>query len=413
MNRWRAYDAEKDQEAVARIWREVGWIDADSKTDAEALRLFADGYRGIVADLNGSPECYVATGSGAMRYQDEDIPLSVVAAVTTSHVARRQGLAGELTAASIARDAAEGAIVSALGIFDQGYYDRLGFGTGGYELWRSFDPATLRVPVKPRPPLRLTADDWEQAHAARHRRMRGHGGVNIDHGVATHSEMIWASNGFGLGYADGPNGELTHFFWAASKKMEFGPWNVWIMSYETAEQFLELMALFQSMGDQVIVVRMREPARFQIQDLIDTPFRRHRISAKSDFETRASADAYWQMRICDLPRCFGSVRYEGPPVRFNARVADPIESRLGDDAPWRGVAGDYVIEIGASSSAGPGHDASLPTLTASVGALTRMWLGVLPASSLAATDDLAGPGELLTALDRAFQMPAPKPDWDF
>jgi hypothetical protein len=413
MARWRDYDAEKDEDAVARIWREVGWIDGDSESDRRAFGAFARGYRGIVADINGSAECYVATGSGSMRYQESELPLSMVAAVTTSHVARRQGLGGELTAASIARDAAAGAMVSTLGIFDQGYYDRLGFGTGGYELWRSFDPATLRVPVKPRPPIRITADDWERVHAARHRRMRGHGGVNIDAGVATEAEMIWATNGFGLGYADGPNGELTHFFWVSSKKMEFGPWNVWFMAYQTPEQFLELMALFQTMGDQVILIRMREPALFQIQDLIDTPFRRHRISEKSEYETRANANAYWQMRICDIAGCFAAVRYDGPQLRFNARVGDPIESMLPDDAPWRGVAGDYVIELGSASSATPGHDESLPTLEASVGALTRMWLGVLSASGLAVTDDLSGPADLLAGLDRALLLPTPNPDWDF
>ena len=225
--------------------------------------------------------------------------------------------------------------------------------------------------------------------------------------------MVWASNGFGLGYADGPDGELTHFFWVSAKQMEFGPWNVWLMAYETAEQFLELMALFQSMGDQVILIRMREPARFQIQDLIHTPFRRHRISEKSQYETRANAAAYWQMRICDVAGCIAVVRHTGRPLRFNATLTDPIGSLLPDDAQWRGVAGDYIIELAETSSAQPGHDADLPTLRASVGAFTRMWLGVLPATGLAATDDLSGPVELLAFLDEAFLLPTPKPDWDF
>ncbi len=37
MTRWRDYDAEKDEEAVARIWREVGWIDGDSESDRKAF----------------------------------------------------------------------------------------------------------------------------------------------------------------------------------------------------------------------------------------------------------------------------------------------------------------------------------------------------------------------------------------
>ena len=412
LTRWRPYEAEKDGDAVARIWREVGWIESD-EGDRKAFEVFADGYRGIVAEINGSAECYVATGSGSMRYRDVDIPLSMVAAVTTSHVARRQGLAGELTAASVARDAAEGAMLSTLGIFDQGYYDRLGYGTGGYEVWRSFDPGTLRVPVTHRPPIRLSEDDWEQVHACRHRRLRGHGGVNIDAGAATQAEMMWASNGFGLGYADGPDGALSHFFWVSSKQMEHGPWAIWFMAYETADQFLELMALIQSMGDQIALVRMREPASIQIQDLIHAPFRRHRISEKSQFEASARASAYWQTRICDLPGCIAAVHHDGDPLRFNLRLTDPISDLLPEDAPWQGVAGDYVVSLGNDSTAEPGSDAHLPTLDASVGAFTRMWLGVLPASGVAVTDDLSGPADLLAALDQAFLLPTPKPDWDF
>ena len=56
---------------------------------------------------------------------------------------------------------------------------------------------------------------------------------------------------------------------------------------------------------------------------------------------------------------------------------------------------------------------SLPTLKASVGAFTRLWLGVLSANGLAVTDQLSGPPDLLGELDRAFLLPQPHPDWDF
>lgn len=201
----RAYDSEKDLVGVQRIWREVGWIDAGDDDQAKALEAFAAEYDGLVAEIDGSPECYVATGSGSIRYLANDLPLSVVTAVTTSHVARRQGLAKKLAAQSIARDAIAGAAVSALGMFDQGYYNQLGFGTGTYEYWHSVDPASIRVPVDARPPKRLGKDDWEAIHQSRLSRKRGHGSCSVDSGVATKAEMLWASNGYGLGYADGPN----------------------------------------------------------------------------------------------------------------------------------------------------------------------------------------------------------------
>ena len=73
--------------------------------------------------------------------------------------------------------AADGAIVSALGMFEQGFYDRLGFGTGGYEHLVALDPSQLRFPRpgRSRVPRRITTDDWEAVHANRRNRFRGHG----------------------------------------------------------------------------------------------------------------------------------------------------------------------------------------------------------------------------------------------
>ena len=66
----------------------------------------------------------------------------------------------------------------------------------------------------------------------------------------------------------------------------------------------------------------------------------------------------------------------------------------------------------------PGVDDGLPdgsaaVLDASVGAFTRLWLGVRPASGLALTDELVGQPELVAALDAAFCLPPPLPDWPY
>jgi hypothetical protein len=94
-------------------------------------------------------------------------------------------------------------------------------------------------------------------------------------------------------------------------------------------------------------------------------------------------------------------------------LSDPIAAVLNGGEPWRGVGGDYVVTLGASSGAEKGVDRSLPTLTASVGAFTRMWLGVRPASALAITDELAGPPSLLDELDWALRLPDLHLDWEF
>jgi hypothetical protein len=410
---YRLYDAARDREAVHRIWHETGWLEPAKAEHEEAMDIFLGAGRALVADVGGEAECLAHTAPGSLRYLGEDLAFSCVTAVTTSRIARKQGLAKKLTAAAVAADAAEGALVSGLGMFEQGYYDMLGFGTGSYENWVSFDPARLNVKAKCRVPRRLSADDWATVHRARLSRARGHGGCNLTPPEITRAEMLATTDGFGLGYADGPGGELSHLMWCSAAKAEEGPYTVNWLVYQTGEQFLELMALLQSLGDQVRLVRMREPAGIQLQDLLERPFQIHTLTERSKFEHKIATAAYWQMRVLDVPGCLARTRLGGEEIRLNLKLADPVAEHLSEGSAWRGIAGDYVVTLGPSSGAKPGNDKSLPTLAASVGAFTRMWLGVRPATGLAVTDNLAGPAELLEALDIILRLPDPKPDWDF
>jgi hypothetical protein len=407
---YRPYDPAKDKEAIQRIWREIGWLE---KGKEESLDLLLSCSRALVADISGGPECLVLTTPGTMRYLGEELSFIAVTGVTTSLIARKQGLAKRLLTQALAAEAAAGALVVSLGVFEQGYYDQLGFGTGSYEIWCTFDPARLKIATKPRVPRRLTINDWPAMHAARLARRRGHGSANINPPELTHADLIWSENGFGLGYSDGPNGELTHYLWVSAKELEHGPYDAWLMVFQTVEQFRELMALLQSLGDQVRAVSLREPPGIQMQDMLEQPFRQRALTKGSKFESSSRASAYWQVRLLNLPGCLARTHLPGHEVRFNLRLTDPVEPFLDEKAPWHGVAGDYVVTLGHSSGAEPGRDAALPTLSASVGAFTRLWLGVRPATSLAITDDLAGPPALLENLDWALRLPAPKPDWDF
>lgn len=407
---FRDYDPERDKDAVRRIWREIGWL---RKGKEEASDLIAGAGRALVAEVDGDAECMVTTASGSLRYLEEDLAFSAVTGVATSRVARKRGLASRLTAQAVAADAAVGALVSGMGVFDQGYYDRLGFGSGGYDHWVALDPADIDVDVRPHVPCRLGADDWEEVHAARLSRLRSHGGLNLHPPALTRESMIQQDNSFGLGFRAASDGELTHHFWCEAKEIEYGPYYVAWMAFQTWGQFLELMALLKGLGDQVRLVRMAEPAGIQMQDLMIRPFRRRAISRDSKFESGIRASAYWQVRMCDLQGCLVRTHLRGEAVRFNLKLADPIEAFLDESAPWRGIAGDYVVTLGPSSDAKPGRDPALPTLEASVNAFTRMWLGVRPASGLAVTDDLSGSPELLDALDWALRLPDPKPDWEF
>jgi len=404
---FRPYDREKDREAVQRIYREVGWL---QEGENEELDAFLEAGKTLVADLEGSAECAVVMLPGTIRYLEEDLSFAIVGAVTTSRIARKQGLAGRLTALAIADDAADGALVSGLGMFEQGYYDKLGFGTGPYQHWPAFDPADLLVNVKARIPRRISADDWEAVHASRLAQLRGHGGCTVTSPKETRAEMIADKKAFGLGYFDGE--ELTHHVWINPEKVEPGPYTVKWMAYRNGDQLLELLALLRSLGDQVHLIELHEPPEIQLQDLLRRPLTNRLASKKSEFQNQVQADAYWQLRILDLPGCMARTHLPYGEVRFNLRLDDPIGSLLDDSAPWHGITGDYVVTLGSESSARLGTDSSLPTLTASVGAFTRMWMGVRPASGLAVTDSLSGPADLLSSLDHALLLPEPHLGWE-
>lgn len=406
---FRLYNPETDRAAAYRIWCEVGWIrDGIEDTWDTGLSIC----RSYVALINNEPEVFINIAPGTVRHLTDDLQLAAVAGVTVSHIARKQGLAKRLLAYTLAESVAEGALVSGLGMFDQGFYNMLGFGTGSYEHWIQLDPAQLRVNVRARTPRRITADDWRIAHAARIERRPCHGLCKLP-AEFTRAEMVLTKKPFGLGYFDGPGGTLSHYVWGEGRDKENGPYRICWMVYQTNEQFLELMALLKSLGDQVCMIEMREPAGIQMQDLLEEPFRTSRVTRKSNYETRNDAVAFWQMRILDLPKCLAQTHLRCDDMRFNLQLTDPIERYLGEDSPWRGITGSYIVTLGTCSGAESGSDTSLPTLTADVGAFTRLWLGVRPATGLNATDTLAGPPELLEALDWAFRLPQPHPDWDF
>jgi predicted acetyltransferase len=409
---YRDYNPRTDVQAVRRIWLECGWID-DLDTEGIFVSEFFEGAEdALVATIDDEAECAVHSTNGSLRYQDETLSLGAVTGVTTSRIARKLGFARELTARMLARQVAAGHEISALGMFEQGFYDKLGFGTGSYEQLIKFDPTSLNVSRDFRPPKRLTVRDFEAIYYAMTHRKASHGAVNVYSKQLLKADLNMTENGFGLGYYDGPGGTLSHFVWGSSKG-EHGPYEINFRAYQNHDQLMELLALLKSLGDQINLIETLEFGDIQLQDLLKQPFRTRRATDNSRYANKSLSMAYWQARILDLPACLQKTHLDGPTLRFNLHLTDPVAMSLPADSPWQGVAGQYVVELGQNSRAEPGEDQTLPILKASVNAFTRAWLGVRPASQLAATTDLEADPDLLAKLDKSLRLPRPHLGWDF
>jgi predicted acetyltransferase len=390
-----------DLPAVQRIWKECGWIESDEEAGA-LEHLFQDA-AGVVATMDEAAECSGTSHTGVIDFDGNDLPLAGVTSITTSRLGRKQGFAKAVTARLLSDAAENGAAVALLGIFEEGFYDQLGFGTGPYTIHYRFDPASLTVPYPMRTPVRLGPDDWQEIAHCLGSRKRSHGGVALDSATTYRAELAWVSSGFGLGFRS-DEGELTHFVYCMAKG-EDGPYRVEAMAYRDTAGLLELLGVLKSLGDQVRAVLLMEPPELQLQDVIRHPNRQRIVTRGTDFAAGGSAHAWWQLRILDLEACVGARVWAGPAVRFNLELDDPI-SRM--DESWGGLSGSYLVEISDTSKVTPGIDPTAPTLRASVAAFSRMWIGARTASSLAVTGGLDGPPKLLGELDGAFRLPTPR-----
>lgn len=389
-----------DLAAVQRIWKECGWVESDE--EASKLEPFFSDAIGVVGTIDDVAESAATVHLGDMCYDGTDVRLAGVTSVTTSLIGRKQGLAKAATVETMALAVESGAAVGMLGIFEQGFYDLLGFGSGPYSVHYQFDPASLDVEYPGRVPVRLTTDDRDEIHEAFVARKRSHGGIRLDSAPLWDAELGWETPHFGLGYRD-ERGRLTHFLWGKTKG-ESGPYRVSFLCYQSNDQLMELLGLLRSIGDQVRAVDLMEPPEIQLQDLVRHPNRQRIVTRNTDYQVGGRVQAWWQARILDLETCVAARRWDGQPLRFNLELTDPLSEI---ELEWQGIGGSYVIDIGETSKTTVGTDPALPTLTASVNAFSRMWIGARPATSLALTSDLSGPDDLLAGLDDAFHLPTP------
>lgn len=403
---WRAYDPDRDGSDVARIWHEVGWTDG-SDAHAEAVRTFFSGGHGLVAPIDGEVEAALHWVPGTYRWLDADVPVAAVSGLTTSRVGRRRGHGPTLLSEALAQMVDAGAEVATLGAFEQGYYDRFGFGADPYDHRLTFDPGALTVPIPHRRPVRIGADDHAEVQALLERRHRAHGGLVLEHARGMEAALTWAVDLWGLGLrAD--DGRLTGVVMGEAKD-EHGPYTAEWLLYETTDDLLDLLGVLRLLSDQVWTVAVDEPPEVQLQDLLDAPNRlRSHLSQAGRGGVANTAHSWRQTRILDMDACLGRVRWTGEPFAFDLDLTDPVTDRADErGGRWPGIGGAYTVEVGEETTVADRRPGERPTLTASVNALSRMWTGARPASSLAITGDLAGPPDLLARLDAALRLPPP------
>lgn len=405
----RTFDYEQDLADVKRIWKEVGWVVEDNEV-AQLDDFFAVGQT-WVAEVDGTIECSVHAVPADIQIHQTRLSMLAVTAVTTSHLGRGRAFAQRLTARQLARAQGKGTALAALGMFDQGFYDKLGFGTGGYEQQFSFDPAQLRVPVPERPAVRLTLDDSADMHACLLNRHRQHGSVSLHSPRLFRSELGFDDKAFGLGFRS-DEGELTHFLWLdPGAALEHGPYRVRYMGYQEGQQCLELLGLLKSLSDQVYSVNLIEPADCQLQVMLDRPMRHSQVSRASEFASHSKSLAWWQARVLNLAPCVEALAEASDQVSFQVQLIDPLSTY----ERRAGLAGYWRVQLGPNAGAEPcteGHT-GLPKLKMTVNTMTRLLLGVGSASSLALSDGLEGDRGFLHELDLAIRVHSPVTGWDF
>jgi predicted acetyltransferase len=404
---YRPYDSERDEKAVIRIWQECGWPDLKkSKKNRVAFRDWVSCGTADVVEFRGEAESLVTSHPGSITMLDTDLSFQAVTSVTVGRPMRRMGGAGELTAMVVSRAAEEGFAVSGLGIFDQGFYDKLGFGNFPYSRTVTVDPLTLTVPELKRPPIRLTKKDISRMIENTSSRFNHHGLVKIPPEGFMRLIVEQSDDCFGLGFEDN-DGYLSHHLWAKSKGPH-GPYEVWWMVYRDFEGLMELLSLMRNLGDQVNAFKFREPWGVQIQDLVKRPFRTRDISTGGEFATSVSADSTKQARILNMGKVLSALRLPAGKIRFNLDMIDPIEGFLPVGSAWRGVGGEWIVTLDEKGSgAVRGSDGELPVMRTSVNALTRLVFGAATPRWLSATGEIQAPADLVCRLDEILRLPVP------
>ena len=404
------YDASLHLNGCLLTWRDAGWLE---KGTEKAVEDFIGSGSAVVGIEKGEVLALATSGSGSIRHclHPSELPFCSINSVNVSFHGRKLGFAGSMTACLLAEAAERGDVCAGLGMFEQGFYDRLGFSNMPYWNSVSLNPSDIALEGNfPSIPVRLSAESWMEIHRNRTDRYSYHGSVNLSPAM-TRAAMEWSENCFALGFRD-KAGELTHHIFFEKICGENGPAYTGWLVYKNSSQFRDLMLLIKSLGDQIDLIKIAEPPGVQIQALLKKPISGRRIAlSKTNDRTETSSLAWTQCRILSLEGCIRGMVCPGESCSFNLRLHDPIKDHRESSTGWRGCSGDYTVHLSDHSRAVPGLVSGLPMMECSVNVFTKLWIGSVRPTLIPFTDRIFASTELLEQVERAIPMPEPSFDW--
>ncbi len=417
---FRIADPKADINAVLGLFRKAGWVSgfkkelfADDSRSKEIVAAFLEDSYAYLACYDGIVESVAQTHQGTIQQTDTILPLCAVTAVICGYVLRKQKATSIALARVLADRAKAGDAFAMLGIFDQGFYDRLGFGTNPYEYEFYIDPRDLNVPKISRPPKEFSLDDFKAIYRSRCRAHSMHGVCTISSEAMVKGEMIFhdEKNGFVLGYTN-EEGEITHHLFANFED-EHGPGGIHWLVFQNEQQLLELLQIVKSLSDQIYSFWLLQPPQIRLQDYLHEPFRSTELTKGGKLPAKTEAYGFSQLRVLDIAQAVAATHFSGETVSLNIQIDDPIERFLENDSAWRGVGGEYVLHLGEESSISPGRHPNYESISLSVNDFSRMLHGSISPAQLCFMQKMKASEGLLKKLTRVFNLPEPHPQWLF
>ena len=400
-----------DYAQVAALHKDAGWnLELDGFD--EGLRFHVPDCTVRVAADDERVHSAVLGAEGQFRYLDRTLRLSAITGVLTASWARRRGYAGRLLAELLEEEQQRGAVVASLGVFDQGFYNRYGFGNMGRDPVLVLNPSAIRVPRKVSGALGaagtrivpISHRDDDEVYAAHIRRYTGHGACTIVKRGFIQGFLRYAGEqSFGLGIAVGDR-LVAHFF---GRRVSEEHVDLFWLCADTQEYYIQLLALLRTLSDQLTQVKIVMPPDVMVYDFLERPLQ-WGVVHRHSFDDLL----FWQLRVLDVVRAVEAVSIPlASPLRFVAEISDPIVAH--SPSGWRGCAGEYTMSIGLESRCVRGAEVGLSRVRMSIGAFSRFWSGAASARALACSDEFAAEDALLERLTREYCVPRPRRDCDF